>query len=184
MDRTGRTSRFLSYVLRHRPETVGLELDEGGWVRVDELLAACRRHGRPISRAQLEAVVRSSDKQRFSFSRDGLRIRANQGHSVPIDLGLAPVAPPELLYHGTVARFLDAIRQEGLLRGKRHHVHLSADEPTARRVGRRRGAPVVLVVESGRMHRDGLTFYRSANGVWLTDAVPPEYLRFPGEPTQ
>jgi putative RNA 2'-phosphotransferase len=176
-----RTSKFLSYVLRHHPESIGVELDEAGWVRVDELLAACRRHGRPISRAKLEEVVRTNDKRRFSFSPDGLRIRASQGHSLAIDLGLEPLEPPELLYHGTVAQFLLAIRREGLVRGGRHHVHLSADEPTARRVGRRRGRPVVLVVESGRMHRDGRAFYRSANGVWLTDSVPPEYLRFPDE---
>ena len=182
--RTDRTSRFLSYVLRHRPERLGLELDAAGWVRVDELLAACRRHDRPISRAELEEVVRTSDKRRFSLSRDGLNIRANQGHSVSVDLGLEPLAPPERLYHGTVARFLDSIRREGLVRGRRHHVHLSADRPTARRVGRRRGAPVVLVVESGRMHRAGHVFFRSANGVWLTEAVPPEYLRFPEGPSR
>ncbi len=181
--RTDRTSKFLSYVLRHRPESIGLELDAAGWVRVDELLAACRRHNRSISRAELEEVVRTNDKRRFSFSPDGLDIRANQGHSVSIDLGLDPVAPPELLYHGTVARFLDSIRREGLVRGKRHHVHLSADEPTARRVGRRRGEPVVLVVESGRMHADGHVFHRAANGVWLTESVPPPYLRFPEEPS-
>lgn len=181
--RTDRTSKFLSYVLRHRPESVGLELDEAGWVRVDELLAACRSHNHAISRAELEEVVRTNDKRRFSFSPDGLEIRANQGHSVSIDLGLDPVAPPELLYHGTVARFLDSIRREGLVRGKRHHVHLSVDEPTARRVGRRRGEPVVLVVESGRMHGDGHVFHRSVNGVWLTESVPPPYLRFPEEPS-
>ena len=182
--RTDRTSKFLSYVLRHRPESVGLELDEAGWVCVDELLAACRRHNRSISRVELEEVVRTNDKRRFSFSPDGLKIRANQGHSVSVDLELEPLAPPELLYHGTVARFLDPIRQEGLVRGKRHHVHLSGDEPTARRVGQRRGKPFVLVVEAGRMHRDGHVFYRSANGVWLTESVPPEYLRFPEEPSK
>ena len=182
--RTDRTSKFLSYVLRHRPESIGLELDEAGWVRVDELLAACRRHNRSISRAELEEVVRTNDKRRFSFSPDRLKIRASQGHSVSVDLALDPLAPPELLYHGTVARFLDPIRQEGLVRGKRHHVHLSADEPTARRVGRRRGTPIVLVVEAGRMHRDGLAFYRSANGVWLTESVPPQYLRFPEESSE
>ena len=181
---TDRTSKFLSYVLRHRPESIGLVLDEAGWVRVDELLAACCSHNHAISRAELEEVVRTNDKRRFSFSPDGLKIRANQGHSVSIDLELEPLDPPELLYHGTVARFLDAIRREGLVRGKRHHVHLSADEPTARRVGQRRGKPVVLVVEAGRMHGDGLAFYRSANGVWLTESVPPQYLRFPEESSE
>jgi len=125
-------------------------------------------------------VVATNDKRRFSFSDDGLRIRANQGHSVEVDLKLQARQPPELLYHGTVARFVESIRGQGLVRGSRLHVHLSPDEETARRVGRRRGRPVILVVEAGRMHRDGHPFFLSANGVWLTDAVPPEYLRFPG----
>lgn len=179
-----RLSKFLSLVLRHRPEAIGLELDEGGWVRVDALLAACRRHHRPITREQLEEVVATNDKRRFSLSRDGLRIRANQGHSVSVDLGLEPIEPPELLYHGTVDRFLDSIRRAGLARGNRHHVHLSGDEATARRVGQRRGKPRVLVVEAGRMHQEGRQFYRSANGVWLTDSVPSEYIRFPGKETE
>ena len=144
---------------------------------MDELLDACRRHGKPISRWQLEEVVATNDKKRFSFSADGLRIRANQGHSVEVDLKLEPREPPELLFHGTVARFLDSIRRQGLARGSRQHVHLSPDEETARRVGQRRGRPAILVVEAGRMHRDGHPFYLSENGVWLTDAVPPEYLR-------
>jgi putative RNA 2'-phosphotransferase len=176
-----RWSKFLSLVLRHDPERIGLELDEGGWVLVDDLLAAWARHGDGISREELERVVATSDKKRFSISPDGLMIRANQGHSVSVELGLEPVKPPELLYHGTVERFLGSIRRKGLRRGERHHVHLSHDEATARRVGRRRGRPVVLVVEAGRMHRDGLEFFRSANGVWLTESVPPEYLRFPSE---
>ncbi len=174
-----RLSKFLSLVLRHRPGKIGITLDAQGWVPVDELLEACRQHGRPISREALEEVVATNDKQRFSFSPDGRHIRANQGHSVEVDLGLAPVEPPELLYHGTVAQFLDSIGQQGLLRGTRQHVHLSPDEATARRVGQRRGRPVVLVVEAGHMFRAGHAFYRSANGVWLTEAVPPEYLRFP-----
>jgi len=172
-------SKYLSYVLRHHPESVGLELEEGGWVPVDELRDACRRDGHPISLAQLQRVVATNDKKRFSFDATGRRIRANQGHSVEVDLGLDPLEPPELLYHGTVARFLGSILQEGLQRRSRHHVHLSADDATARRVGSRRGRPVVLVIEAGRMHRDGHTFYRSENGVWLTGAVPPEYLRKP-----
>ena len=178
-----KTSKFLSYVLRHRPDSIGLAPDEGGWVPVDGLLEACRRHDHPISRDELDDVVATNDKRRFSFSPDRSRIRANQGHSISVELGLKPVQPPELLFHGTVERSLDGIRREGLARGKRHHVHLSPDEETARRVGKRRGRPVVLIVESGRMHRDGLAFYLSANGVWLTDSVPPEYLRFPGRET-
>jgi putative RNA 2'-phosphotransferase len=121
-------------------------------------------------------VVRTNDKQRFAYSADGNRIRANQGHSLPIDLGLVPVEPPELLYHGTVLRFLDAIRRDGLVKGKRHHVHLSPDPQTATNVGQRRGQPIVLAIEAGRMFRDGHAFYRSENGVWLTDAVPAAYV--------
>ena len=173
------TSKFLSLVLRHRPETVGITLDAEGWVAVDELLKACADHGRVISRERLGEVVRTNDKQRFSFSPDGLRIRARQGHSVPVELGLVPVEPPELLYHGTVERFLPSIRRTGLVRGKRHHVHLSGDAQTATRVGQRRGRPIVLVIEARRMYGDGHSFYRSENGVWLTDAVSIQYLRIP-----
>jgi len=175
------TSKFLSLVLRHRPETIGVTLDDEGWIDVDRLLAACSRHGKAISRGQMEEIVRTNDKRRFAFSADGLRIRANQGHSIEVDLGLVPVEPPELLFHGTVAPFLPAIRREGLVRGKRHHVHLSPDVETARRVGGRRGRPVVLVIEAGRMSGDGYLFYRSENNVWLTESVPPGYLRILGE---
>jgi len=170
------SSKFLSLVLRHRPDVIGIGLDAEGWVSVEDLLAACAKHGRAVSRDQLDAVVRTNDKQRFAFSADGSRIRANQGHSVQVDLGLAPVEPSELLYHGTVERFLESIRRDGLTKGNRHHVHLSPDIQTATKVGQRRGRPVVLVIEAGRMFRDGHKFYRSENGVWLTDAVPPEYI--------
>ena len=125
----------------------------------------------------MEEVVATNDKRRFAFSPDRTLIRANQGHSVEVDLNLVPVEPPELLYHGTVERFLDSIRVNGLVRGQRHHVHLSADRETAARVGQRRGRPVALIVEAARMHADGQAFYRSENGVWLTEAVPAEYLR-------
>lgn len=181
--RTVKRSKFLSYVLRHHPEAIGLELDANGWASVDELLAAWRRHKHPISLEELEEVVATSDKKRFSLSPDRRRIRANQGHSVSVDLGLEPLEPPELLYHGTVHGVLDSIHRNGLVRGRRHHVHLSGNPETARRVGRRRGKPVVLVVEAGRMRADGSTFYRSENRVWLTESVPPEYLRFPDEET-
>jgi putative RNA 2'-phosphotransferase len=174
-------SKFLSFVLRHNPQAIGITLDAEGWVVVDELLAAAARHGHRFTRQLLEDVVATNDKKRFAFSPDGLLIRANQGHSVEVDLGLVPVEPPELLYHGTVERFLDSIREKGLVRGMRHHVHLSADRETAGRVGQRRGRPLVLVVEAAFMHRDGHRFYRSENGVWLTETVPPAYLRFPGE---
>ena len=171
-----RLSKFLSLVLRHAPERAGVVLDAAGWAEVDALIAGARRAGVALDRARLERVVRDNDKQRFAFSPDGRRIRASQGHSVAVDLGLTPEAPPETLYHGTAARHLDAIRREGLRPGRRTHVHLSADAATAASVGRRHGRPVVLGVAAGAMHRAGHAFVRSANGVWLTDAVPPEYL--------
>ncbi|HEX6369059.1 MAG TPA: RNA 2'-phosphotransferase [Longimicrobium sp.] len=176
-----RMSRFVSKVLRHAPESVGLRLDEAGWVDVDDLLAAAARSGVALDRATLERVVAENDKQRFALSGDGVRIRASQGHSVPVELGLAPAVPPDVLFHGTADRSLESIRAQGLVPGRRTHVHLSADEATAVNVGRRHGRPVVLRVEAGRMHRAGHAFYRSENGVWLTVAVPPEHLCFPGD---
>jgi putative RNA 2'-phosphotransferase len=177
-------SKFLSLVLRHSPESVGIVLDEQGWTDVDELLRQAGLHGMPVSRDELLRVVAESDKQRFALSDDGLRVRANQGHSVPVELGLEPAVPPETLCHGTVAKFLPLIRRDGLLKGRRHHVHLSPDHATATVVGSRRGSPVVLGVASGRMHRDGLEFFVTANGVWLTDHVPPQYLTFPSAPSE
>lgn len=171
-----RASKFLSLVLRHRPELIGLALDASGWVGVEALLAALARHGRPLDRAALEALVASSDKQRFALSADGTRIRANQGHSVQVELGLAPQPPPARLYHGTVAAALPSIRQHGLEKRARHHVHLSADRQTAMKVGGRRGAPVILVVRAAEMAAASHVFYCSENGVWLTDSVPPAYL--------
>ena len=172
------TSKFLSLVLRHQPETIGIALDDQGWIEIDVLLAAANRAGKKLTRPLLERVVRENDKQRFAISPDGKRIRARQGHSVEVDLGLQPVQPPELLYHGTVAKFLDSIQASGLVRGSRQYVHLSPDLETARKVGQRRGQPVILVVESGRMARDGFAFYQAENGVWLTASVPAQYLRF------
>lgn len=177
-----KTSKFLSLVLRHRPETIGLTLDAQGWADVGDLLARATASGQPITRELLAQVVAENDKQRFTLSDDGTRIRANQGHSVTVDLALDAQQPPETLYHGTVERFLAAIEREGLQRGARHHVHLSADRDTALAVGGRRGEPIILVVAAGAMWRDGHPFYRSANGVWLTDAVPPAYLsRLPAD---
>lgn len=172
-------SRFLSFVLRHRPERSGIVLDRQGWVSVAELLGACARHGRHFSREELEAAVAANDKKRFVFSADGLRIRASQGHTVEVDLGYDPLDPPELLYHGTVARHLKSIRRNGLQKGRRHHVHLSADRETACGVGSRYGIPVVLAVRAGEMARAGMKFYRSANGVWMTDSVPSAFIDFP-----
>ncbi|MFC9329918.1 RNA 2'-phosphotransferase [Kitasatospora sp. NPDC057015] len=173
---TVRTSKMLSRILRHDPASVGIALDEAGWVRVDELLAALARHHRRLSRADLEHVVETNNKRRFAFSADGGSIRASQGHSVEVDLGLAAAVPPAVLYHGTATRSLDAIFRDGLLPMSRRDVHLSADTETAVRVGSRHGRPAVLVVDAAAMAAAGHEFRVSANGVWLTDAVAPRYL--------
>ncbi|MEO3794731.1 RNA 2'-phosphotransferase [Nonomuraea sp. B10E15] len=175
--RQTRISKYLARHLRHDPQRIGLALDAQGWTPVDELLRAAAAHGFPFTEAELGQVVAANDKRRYTMA-DG-RIRANQGHSVPVDLDLPAVAPPETLYHGTVRRFVAPIKEEGLRPMSRHHVHLSPDRETATRVGGRRGVPVVLVVAAGAMHRDGHVFLLSANGVWLADHVPPGYLRFP-----
>ena len=170
-------SKKLSYVLRHRPDSVGITLDAAGWVAVDALLMALAGSGTALTRAELEHVVATNDKQRFAFNADGSMIRAVQGHSTPVTLGHPTAAPPELLYHGTVERFLPDILRDGLKPGARHDVHLSPDEATARRVGARRGQPVILVIQAGDMHRDGHAFQIADNGVWLTPHVPPRYIR-------
>jgi putative RNA 2'-phosphotransferase len=169
-------SKLLSFILRHRPDSVGLALDANGWAAVDVLLACLQASGHTVDRAVLERVVARNDKQRFAFSDDGTRIRASQGHSVAVDLALEPATPPALLYHGTASRFLKSILASGLRASGRHHVHLSADIETARRVGARHGFPVVLRVDARRMQADGIVFYRSDNGVWLTAVVLPRYL--------
>ncbi|WP_405635869.1 RNA 2'-phosphotransferase [Streptomyces sp. NBC_00056] len=176
--RTVKVSKYLSKHLRHQPQRIRLTLDEGGWVEIGTLLAAAAAHGFRITRDELDHVVAANDKRRFAI--EGSRIRASQGHTVDVDLGLPPATPPAYLYHGTVAAALGPIRAEGLRPMSRHDVHLSPDRETATRVGARRGRPVVLSVDAGAMHRDGHTFRVSANGVWLTEAVPPRYLRFPG----
>jgi putative RNA 2'-phosphotransferase len=169
-------SKYLAKYLRHAPHELGLTLQPGGWVPVDDLLAAARSHGFPISFDELVECVETNDKRRYSFDETGELIRANQGHSVEVDLHLDEREPPDVLYHGTVERFMLSILAEGLQKGQRHHVHLSRDVETARRVGARRGQPVVLTINAGRMHQDGHRFFVSANGVWLTNAVPPSYL--------
>jgi putative RNA 2'-phosphotransferase len=177
---TTKQSKFLSLILRHEPDKIGLILDEAGWASVTELLAQLAAHGRGMSMEELEHVVTTNDKQRFSFNEDKTRIRANQGHSLKtLDLGLQPIEPPEMLFHGTASRFLDSILKTGLEKRSRQHVHLSADEITAHKVGSRHGSPVILKVAAGQMQRDGYTFYHSANGVWLTDHVPTRYLEIP-----
>ncbi|WP_327066546.1 RNA 2'-phosphotransferase [Kitasatospora sp. NBC_01250] len=173
---TVKASKRLSRILRHDPGSVGLTLDEGGWVAIDALLAALARHGNRLGRADLDHIVATSDKQRFGFSEDGRRIRANQGHSVAVDLGLAAAEPPAVLYHGTAGRSLPAIFAEGLRPMSRQDVHLSADVATALKVGARHGSPVVLRVDAAALAAAGHRFRRSDNGVWLTDHVPPTHL--------
>lgn len=174
---TVKVSKYLSMVLRHHPDAVGITLDEAGWVDVDVLIAACAAKGRRFSRAELDHVVANNNKRRFAYSEDGRRIRASQGHSVAVELGLEPVEPPAVLYHGTAARTLPLILAEGLRPMSRQDVHLSADVETAVRVGSRHGRPVVLVVDARGLAAEGHVFRVSANGVWLTDRVPPEWLR-------
>jgi putative RNA 2'-phosphotransferase len=178
-NRMVRVSKRLSLQLRHAPEKIGIELADGGWVDVDTLLAALGAHGMTVTRAELDQVVADNDKQRFAFDDTGTRIRASQGHSVPVDLDLPPAEPPLVLYHGTVARFLASVRQDGLRPMSRQHVHLSAKRDTATAVGARRGRPVVLTVHAGAMAAAGHVFRISANGVWLVDAVPPAFIDFP-----
>jgi len=171
-----RLSKRLALHLRHAPEAIGLMLGEGGWVRVDDLLDALNRNGIRVGRDQLNEVVARNDKRRYAFDETGSLIRASQGHSVPVDLGLPEADPPALLFHGTVPAALESVHREGLRPMRRHHVHLSAIRETAIQVGARRGDPVVLRVDAHRMAANGHRFFLSANGVWLVDAVPPDYL--------
>ena len=178
-ERLVRISRFLSYILRHHPEEEGLSMDEHGWVRVHELLAAPGARRRHVTDFCLREIVEDNDKQRFEFSEDGLRIRARQGHSRPVESDWKEVPPPDRLYHGTAAHHLPSIRREGLQKRGRHHVHLSPDAATARGVGARHGSPAVLAIRAGDMRDAGHAFYLSGNGVWLTETVPPEFIDFP-----
>lgn len=164
-------SKRLSYLLRHAPHEASLKLEQGGWVPLEPLLAHLR-----VTREQVERVVREDEKGRYSLSTDGSKIRANQGHSVPVDLGLTPQTPPDTLYHGSYQGARVGIQRHGLKAMNRHHVHLSADTDTALKVGLRRGWPLLYKVAAGWMHAQGFTFYRSENGVWLVDTVPPEFL--------
>lgn len=174
-----KASRFLSLVLRHKPEAAGIRLDGHGWADVEDLLVGMASRY-PLTRQQLEEIVRTDDKQRYSFNEDKSRIRANQGHSIPVDVELEELTPPEYLWHGTGEKYVSSIDAQGLLPKTRLYVHLSADEETALAVGRRHGRPVVYQVASGQMARNGLVFYRSKNGVWLTGRVPPCYLHKQG----
>lgn len=169
-------SKFLSLVLRHKPDVVGIKLDRNGWADVDELLRRCSAVGRSMTRQDLDYIVETNNKKRFSYSEDGKRIRANQGHSVDIQLGLESREPPCYLWHGTATRFLDSIFRDGLQKRQRQHVHLSADRETASKVGQRHGKLALLRIPALKMHQDGHEFFLSDNGVWLTCSVPPQYL--------
>ena len=173
-----RISKFLSLLLRHNPGKINLSLDANGWANIDELIKKSQKHVK-FSMIDLEYVVTNNDKQRFAFNEDKTKIRANQGHSLKnINLELQSIAPPPFLYHGTVAKFMANIRETGLQKMSRQHVHLSKDVETAIKVGSRRGKPIILSIRTGEMHTKGYNFYRSENGVWLTDNVPTEFIDF------
>lgn len=176
---TVKISKFLNLVLRHKPDEIGLTLDAHGWADVEALIRLANTRGQRLTRALLEAIVAENDKQRFTFSPDGQRIRANQGHSVAVDLALPAAAPPEVLYHGTATRFVASIQRDGLHAGSRQHVHLSLDVATATTVGQRHGKPIVLVVRAQEMATAGYQFFVSDNGVWLTERVPVAFISFP-----
>lgn len=175
-----KTSKFISLILRHRPEVIGIELDEHGWADVGELIAGVAK-SRPFDMEMLEEIVRTDSKQRYSFNEDRTLIRANQGHSIPVDVELEQKEPPEVLYHGTGEKFVSSIDRQGLIPKSRLYVHLSPDEATAQNVGRRHGKPVVYEVMAGQMARDGKEFFLSVNGVWLTKSVPAAYLKKRGQ---
>jgi len=175
---TTKASKFLSLILRHEPERVGLKLDEAGWTEVEELLQVVNRHGNALTLHELKHIVATNNKKRFAFSEDGRRIRANQGHSIEVDLQYPPKTPPEILYHGTATRFLDDIRRDGLKKMGRHDVHLSAETKVTLQVGGRHGKPMLLIIRAGDMHRAGHVFRCSTNGVWLVNQVPPEFIDF------
>lgn len=169
------TSKFISLILRHKPETIGITLDEHGWANVDELISGIAKT-HPIDMAILEQIVAEDEKQRYSFNEDKTLIRANQGHSIPVDVELEEKQPPELLYHGTGEKHVSSINEQGLIPKSRLYVHLSKDEETAVKVGQRHGKPVIYKVKSGEMYNDGYKFFRSVNGVWLTKSVPVKYM--------
>ncbi len=176
MGKSDRLSVFISLVLRHQPDAAGIRLDENGWSNVDELIEGINNTGRKINIDILEEIVRTDNKQRYSFNQDKTLIRANQGHSIPVDVELEEKQPPQYLYHGTADRFLAAIMSEGLKPMSRLYVHLSKDEETAVKVGKRHGKPVVLKIKAEEMWKDGIKFYRSQNGVWLTKYVDKKYI--------
>ena len=169
------TSKYLSLILRHKPETIGIKLDEHGWADVDELIAGIGKT-HDFSMDILEEIVRTDNKQRYSFNDDKTLIRANQGHSIPVDVELEEIEPPDILYHGTGEKYTPSIDVQGLIPKSRLYAHLSGDMETARKVGQRHGKPVIYLVKSGEMHEAGYSFFRSVNGVWLTKQVPTRFL--------
>ena len=175
--RKTKISKFLSLVLRHKPEEIGLVLDENGWAGVTNLLEKSSKFGNSFTLEELKEVVATNDKKRFSFDETNAKIRASQGHSIEVEIGFEEKTPPPILYHGTVERNLKSILKTGLEKMKRHHVHLSSETETARNVGKRYGEPIILQVEAEKMSASGIKFYISANGVWLVDSVPPEFLK-------
>ncbi|MCU0429242.1 MAG: RNA 2'-phosphotransferase [Cytophagaceae bacterium] len=170
-------SRFLSLVLRHKPETIGVQLDEHGWISVEVLLERINAYGKKLTREQLDILVATNPKKRFAYNETLDKIRASQGHSVEVDLGYEAQEPPEFLFHGTEENSINSILKTGLEKRSRHHVHLSKDVETAIKVGQRHGVPIVLEVSAGLMYRAGMQFFQSENGVWLTEFVPPDYLK-------
>ena len=176
MGQTNSTGRFIAMILRHKPETIGIKLDEHGWARVDELIAGIAKT-RPFDMEMLEEIVRTDSKQRYSFNEDKTLIRANQGHSIPVDVELEQKTPPDILWHGTGEKYVESIQQMRLIPKARLYVHLSKDYDTARNVGSRHGNPVVYQVDAKKMAEDGYVFYQSVNGVWLTKEVPVIYLK-------
>lgn len=174
-----KNSKFLSYILRHQPEAIGITLDADGWVDINYLILQANQHGKSLSQELIKEIVETNDKKRFTISKDGLKIRAAQGHSTKqVEINYAEQIPPEFLYHGTATRFIDSIKEQGLIAGNRHYVHLSCDEQTANAVGKRHGKPIVLKVKALLMYQQGFKFYLADNGVWLTNTVPTNFLLF------
>lgn len=173
---TKRISKFLSLILRHQPETIGLKLDENGWADVEELRERSAKKKVYFSLEELDEVVETNNKKRFAFNEDKTKIRASQGHSINIDLALEALQPPDFLYHGTAEANISSILEKGIEKRSRQHVHLSTDKETATKVGMRHGKPIILTIRTGKMYEDGIAFYLSANGVWLTEFVDPKYI--------
>lgn len=173
-----RHSKFLSLVLRHKPDLIGIELDTAGWTEVSTLLERLNTRGNTIDYLKLEEIVANNNKKRFEFNEDKTKIRASQGHSIDVDLGYEEKKPPSILYHGTAKRFINSILNKGILKGNRHHEHLSSTKETAKKVGQRHGKVAIIYINAEKMYEDGHKFFVSTNGVWLTETVPSEYIRF------